>query len=436
MPEISLDGTARAHQLGDGYRISIPDLIGSVNVTDNDTRTRGFFEEPLDSLLEDAGLSRSKVVRIEPGSDAGGSRGFGNESRTISLDVPRVAGSGSLVLLEDEETGAVSWHLPNGDGASATDSGSGARGLKAAKKQAAKSSRAKAATRSGGARRASGDHFDIPLPSSAGGDNTRAFGKLKGVIIKVFSYPLAKVVKGFVRKWETANRPYLVRAFTPDDYTDGRRDFPALDNDGWQRIAGGRALLFVHGTFSTATAGFGSLPMPTMQALSRHYGGRTFAFNHFTLSDDPAQNAATLLDSIPDGISLDVDIICHSRGGLVAREIAAQGAQRGLHVRKIVFGAAVNNGTVLANPDHMLQLLDRYTTIAKLLPGPAQLVIDAIVTALEVIAKGLLPELAGVSAMDPSGPYLTRTNVPGETSVEGYAIASNFEPKSGSPWQK
>lgn len=431
MPEITLDGSTRAHALGDGYRISIPDLAATVNATDGDARSRGFFDEPLDSLLEDAGLSRAKVVRIDP--KPSGARAMGDGARTVSLDVPRTAGNGSIVLLEDEATGALSWHLPNGGGAG--ESGSNTRALKAAKRTRAKSSRAKTLERGRGARgAAAADHFEIPLLLSSGSENTRAFGKLKGAIIKIFTYPLAKVVKGYVRKWETNNRPYLVRAFGPDDYTDGRKDFPALDNAGWQRLASGRALLFVHGTFSTATAGFGGIPMPVMQALSQHYEGRTFAFNHFTLSDDPAQNAAWLLDQIPEGISLDVDIICHSRGGLVSREIAAQGARRGLNVRKIVFGAAVNNGTVLANPDHMLQLLDRYTTIAKLLPGTAQLVVDAVVTTLEVIAKGLLPELAGISAMDPNGDYLTRTNVPGETAVEGYAIASNFEPPAGTAW--
>jgi hypothetical protein len=433
MPDIIIDGSDQARSLGGGFRIRVPDVVGTVSATEGgEERTRSFFEEPLDRLLEDAGLTRAKVVRIEPtGVAAEGTRAFDEPERTVSLDVPRTAGTASLVLLEDRETGAVSWHLPV-DGAIASNVVA-TRGMK---RRASGAKRGMKTARGG---RAAVEHFEIPLPapSATNAENARGFPSIKGAIIKVFSYPVAKIVRGFVPKWEAANRPYLVRAFGPEDYTDARKDFPALDAAAWQRIAGGRALLFVHGTFSTAAAGFGGLSLPVMQSLSQAYGGRTFAFNHFTLSDDPAVNARKFLDTIPAGTTLDIDIVCHSRGGLVSREIAAQGAQRGVTVRRIVFGAAVNNGTELANADHMVEFLDRYTTIAKLIPGPAQLVVDAVVTALQVLAKSLSSELEGLSAMDPRGPYLTKTNVPGSgVEVEGYAIASNFEPPAGTGWFK
>src|SRR5687768_7397220 len=407
MPEITLDGTARTHDIGGGYQLIAADIVGALHSGDSrGEKSRGFFEDGLDALLEDAGLNRDKVVRIVPDDlpDAG-TRGLSG-TRTITLQVPKDKELGSLVLLEDQATGVVSWHLP---------APAGTRGAAAIATQ----------------------RFEIPIDVSAplGSVHERGFPRIPGVVLKVFTYPLGKIVKGFVRKWERTNRPYLIRSFTPANYTDSRKDFPALDRDGWTHLSSGRALLFVHGTFSSSAA-FSDLPPNVMDQLAAQYGGRMFAFNHFTMTDDPATNATEFLDAVPDGVSLDVDIVCHSRGGLVARELAAQGMERGLRVGKIIFVGATNAGTTLADKEHIVKLLDRFTTFAKLLPGPVQTVIDAVAVALQVLAKSLLTELTGLQAMDPDGKYIKRINVPGGLAIEGYAIASNFEPKPGTPWYK
>jgi hypothetical protein len=79
------------------------------------------------------------------------------------------------------------------------------------------------------------------------------------------------------------------------------------------RLTAGRALLFVHGTFSTAHGGFGDVPPALMQELHARYGGRVVAFDHHTLSHDPRRNVEQLLQRLPAGAELDV--VCHQPAG-------------------------------------------------------------------------------------------------------------------------
>ncbi|WUI60523.1 hypothetical protein OG774_22620 [Actinomycetospora sp. NBC_00405] len=58
--------------------------------------------------------------------------------------------------------------------------------------------------------------------------------------------------------------------------------------------------------------------------LERAYDGRIIAFDHPTASVPPEQNAKALLRLIPDDVHLELDIVCHSRGGLVARILDGQ----------------------------------------------------------------------------------------------------------------
>lgn len=94
------------------------------------------------------------------------------------------------------------------------------------------------------------------------------------------------------------------------------------------------------------------------------------AFDHFTLSDDPRQNVQWLIDNMPDGTNLTVDIVCHSRGGLVARTLAEQissfrlGSKR-INVDRIIFVAVPNAGTALTDGVCAEKSLDLYTVSYK-----------------------------------------------------------------------
>ena len=177
-----------------------------------------------------------------------------------------------------------------------------------------------------------------------------------------------------VGRWELAKRPYRLRGFEPG--TSHLVDVPALDPAALSRLSEGRALLMVYGTLSRAHVGFGALPADFVEELHRHYEGRVFAFDHYTLSEDPLQNAEWLVRALPEGARLDLDVVCHSRGGLVSRVLTERGSEialgsRAISVGKVAFVATPNAGTALADWQHMGDLVDTYTTCSSSSRTPA-----------------------------------------------------------------
>jgi hypothetical protein len=406
--------------IGEHYTLTPNGLTGTVSASEGGSpgaRALGGLDS-FDLLLSAAGLVHDKSISIVP--DSAAARALDAPAATVIVDVPNMPGVAALLLAEDE-SGAVSWILPEGH--NPTEPASFTRAL------------------SGNSR------FVVPLGRSRSRAGTRGLGDIGKKVLKVFLYPitdavLGPIVEGFARAWEKRNRPYLVRTYTPDTYKTDRKDFPKLTDDDWRRLGSGRALLFVHGTFSSCGA-FSAMTPEVMRELFDRYQGRIFAFNHPTMSADPRDNALEMLRAIPAGVHLDVDIVCHSRGGLVSRELAllgmvpnAAGTVAGtLAVGKIILVAVPNAGTPLTDDDHMTAMIDRFTNLAKLVPSPSvQTIVESVVLALKVLAHGFLHDLTGLSAMKPGGHFLTKLNIAGGSSPELFALTSNFEPPPNSPW--
>ena len=134
----------------------------------------------------------------------------------------------------------------------------------------------------------------------------------------------------------------------------------------------GRILLIVHGTFShcdnlldeiTGTAEGKSL---LERVFSSGKYAQVLAFNHPTLSVSPILNAAALAHHFR-GSDANVDVICHSRGGLVVRwwlEVLDHAAKpRG----RVVFAGPPLAGTGLAAPARLRGALNVLTNISKTL---------------------------------------------------------------------
>ena len=119
-------------------------------------------------------------------------------------------------------------------------------------------------------------------------------------------------------QWMEHDRPHQLRAFGPDEYQS--KAMRTLDGRDLATLAAsGPALLFIHGTNNLSHGAFHALPQSYMRELWDRYQGRVLAFDHPTLSVDPAKNATWLAEQLPPGLGLEVDVISHSRGGLVAR---------------------------------------------------------------------------------------------------------------------
>jgi hypothetical protein len=228
------------------------------------------------------------------------------------------------------------------------------------------------------------------------------------------------------KMWENSRRP---SAFV-------RIDSNGFDSEpDWTDLQKGRALLFLHGTFSTAASAFGELTeWEGFTDLLNRYGNRVFAFNHPTLHASPAENMEELCRMLPEKATLECDIVTHSRGGLVGRELIERVTEnrlagRKLTIRRAVFVAGPLDGTALADGKHMFAFIDRHTNLLTWLPDTAfTLTLEGVLAAVRLLAHGGLPGLPGLHSMLPNGPYLSALN-PGTAGKTRYhAIAANFTP--------
>ena len=292
------------------------------------------------------------------------------------------------------------------------------------------------ATRDGGART-----FVVPRPPAApgpegaGGPDRGPGGAIVRQVLKVVTFPIGvaagKVANSFLEQWEEQHLRYGVRDYLPDTYTGAA---PYFDGDParWTQLSKGRTLLMVHGTFSRAQGAFGALPAQRMAELNRMYEGRVIAFDHHTISDSPKENIERLVSIIPAGTSLDVDIVCHSRGGLVARSLTEwEGdfpGNRDIRVHRTALVGTVNNGTILADVEHWNDLIDMLSTLINTvgigIPEPFSLVLSF----AQDIAEAGYPQLRGLHSMVPGGPFLKDLNRRTPRLSNYLAIASNYEP--------
>jgi hypothetical protein len=221
-----------------------------------------------------------------------------------------------------------------------------------------------------------------------------------------------------------------------------------------------RVLLFVHGTFSSTVGAFGGLGAQEwgtdfLETALDHYDA-VLGFDHRTLSVDPLENAAELLPllrALKTPTAPTIDVITHSRGGLVTRSLIELllPFERDWkpRVEHVVFVAATNGGTGLAKPENWHDFVNLYTNIA--LAGTRALglipqaqafaaITAGVIKGVGALVKFLIDELVtdkaapGLAAMEPDGDFVTKINQkqPGQPDPKHsnyYAVTSNFEPR-------
>lgn len=422
-----LTGSSQAIALGNGYALRTPGWRGSAQLQQagaGTTRARApVLADGLAAL--DAALAAANVTEVRqielalqpaPGAATAGLLRGVHAEPAIELQVPDLGAESGQLVLSVDDAGALRWHLPVDDAAAVQPpSVRGAGGVK---------------------------RFRIPVvplpptpqPSLA---QRSVFGAVAKRLLRVLVYPITDPLLGpvgefFAERWEDAKRPYGLRSFTPQNYRDANVP-PLSAAELAAMLQGGPTLLFVHGTFSTAHGGFGDLPAAALAGLHERYGARVFAFNHHTLSHEPQRNVAWLLSQLPPG-AMALDIVSHSRGGLVARTLAEAPAAFGLdaarvQVRRMVLAGVPNAGTPLADPDHMVDMVDRLTTALTLSPsGPVTETLEALVTVLKIVGHAALKGLPGLASMTPEGEFLATLNVSGAALPQYFAVASNYEP--------
>jgi CHAT domain-containing protein len=221
-----------------------------------------------------------------------------------------------------------------------------------------------------------------------------------------------------------------------------------------RRLAAGRTmdeghhLVLVHGTFSSTEGGFSALRgKDEWQELIENYQG-VYALEHKTLSVNPVVNALQLARSLPRQAKL--DLVSHSRGGLVGeflslaaagrldpelhkrrdhtiraeeqallRELVDTLASKQIEINRFVRVASPSSGTILAS-ERIDEVAGFLFNVVEKIPGVA----GWIFTVLKSLALAFLNQRArpdvipGLEAMMPSSPFIGLLNVSGSTDPQ------------------
>ncbi len=403
-------------------RIVTPNMTGVVEVQrpqDPGMRGEELTTDEFFAALEAADVQEQLSVVIsehEATAPSEGTRSVG-AGDDIELEVPAPGDGFGQVLLYAAENGTLSWHLPVDVPLDQVPTRGGDRRTYRVPRAIVP---------------------PVPDPDAGpDGDDRGVLGAIGKKVLKLLVFPLVDEAVGraadfFVSKWEAKNRPSRVRWMSVPGYDRSTSD--SLAAADWDTVREGRALLFVHGTFSTAHGGFGGLDQATMTARHEKYDGRVIAFDHPTVSVTPAENADALAALVPGDEPLELDLVTHSRGGLVGREIAAHEA---FDVQGVLMVAAPNAGTVLADKDHLSDLLDRFTNLAQFVPDTGVTeVLEIVFAVVKQLAVGAVGGLDGLMSMnpDPDQPYLKGLNARPAAKARLRAIAADFEPGADSPF--
>lgn len=378
-------------------------------------RAAELVTEDLEAALRKTGVQPQETIEISAAREvvvgSVPTRSTSHDEPAIELEVPDPGTDWGQFVLYTDESGVTTWHLPR-DEANNVD-----------------------VTR-GREKRT----YLIPRTVATPSDHPQTRGLVGAIgkkILKVLVFPLLDPLIGrvgdyFVQEWEKKKRPYGIRTFTPTNYQSAEAS--SLTASTWAAWSGKRALLFVHGTFSRTDSAFGDLPPGYVQDLCRMYADRVFAFDHPTLSEDPNQNAKWFVGNVPEDARVELDIVCHSRGGLVSRVLAEKQTDlaigpRNLAVRKVVFVATPNGGTILSDTNHVGDFIDSYTNMLNFFPSTGVTdVLEGIITVVKQLAVATVKGLSGLQSMLPDGAFLRSLNTGPKDQKQYYALGSNFEP--------
>ena len=211
-----------------------------------------------------------------------------------------------------------------------------------------------------------------------------------------------------------------------------------------------RILLVVHGTFSRGEVLIGELQRSAagkdlLGRASRLYD-EVLVFDHPTLSVGPLLNAVDLA-RLFQGATAAVDVLAHSRGGLVARWWLDVLRPAGAPAARAVLVGSPLSGTSLASPARLRAALNLLTNVARgmALAGAAASItiplLTAVVGVMKILASitaaaahtplvdagiALFPGLAAQSAVS-NNAEIARLRAAGTSGSAYFAVLGNFE---------
>lgn len=279
--------------------------------------------------------------------------------------------------------------------------------------------------------------FVVPAP--APGSTSR------GIVSQAIKAIVVKVTDAIVDAAVSATLPVLVRALETMRWKqEGLQE-------GWLKVTQDgllakqlprrapssteRSLLLVHGTFSNAAAAFAALASTDFfTQVAPIYGDRIYAFDHFTLSRTPEENARMLLEGLPRKPFM-FDVITHSRGGLVLRNLVERAASFDdlsdrLRVGRVVLAASPNEGTPLATPGRFEDTIGWIANLLEILPdNPFTTGAAFVANGIVWLARHLAGDLPGLASMNGDGDMIRILQGPPGPPPDSYsALVANCNP--------
>ena len=243
------------------------------------------------------------------------------------------------------------------------------------------------------------------------------------------------------------------------------RNAAGADTGEAQPAKKGRILLIVHGTFSKGDALFEGLASTAegkglLKAAAAHYD-QVLSFEHPTLSVSPILNALDLARAFA-ATGAEIDVVCHSRGGLVVRWWLEALNGAGTAARRVVFVGSPLQGTSLASPLRLRTALNLMTNVIVSMEAAGQLVslavpLFGVVAGLMKLVSSVTGAAAGTPVIDAAVAMIPglsgqcRRGVSGTQQILGsfeldrlaaglssvpesyFVVKSNFEP-AGAGW--
>jgi CHAT domain-containing protein len=301
--------------------------------------------------------------------------------------------------------------------------------------------------RRGGGPAASTLHFHVPVPTARGARRGMVSAAVNFILLKVKDAFVDAAVDAAIRLGGVAleklwwkHREMEEGWFQVTASTNGLR----LRGARPAAKAGERSLLLLHGTFSDAAAAFAGLataPGGFFAKARAIYGDRIYAFNHFTVSRTPEENARMLLEGLP-GVEQTFDVITHSRGGLVLRTLVEQRAlltklEARFQLGRAILVASPNQGTPLATPGRIEGTIGLVANLLEMFPeNPWTSGAAFVAHGITWLAKSLVASLPGLASMDGAGATIEALQEPSQVPPGSYAaLAANYSP-AASIWRR
>lgn len=420
-----------------GITLVAPSLLGSgkwlAKRMAGETREFTGEKSELDRAIDEAGAEDRYTIVIDAPTPAttpgGGGRGASDVADDeMLLQVPLARDEAAVVMYIDE-AGLISFHYAQAPEAAAAVLPSRAMG-------AGQQLRFRFQLRTGVSKK----------PGESRGWIAKFTSKvIKVLVMKVFPDQVGGFAARRVQVWEQKQRA-----------------FEGLHGGTWEQLLDPsptpvgslapyhrrRSLLLIHGTTSTTAGAFSGLAKQPelLERLHAMYEGRVLGFNHHTMSVSVAENVRQFFGALaasPGEYAF--DIVCHSRGGLVARALAhltdehvskltGTAWQRPvgvkLNIGRIVFVATPNAGTALAEPQRIPDFVERIANYVNMLPDTTLTIASgALLSLAGAVAEVALPRMPGLSDQAPDSPLQQMLAPPAGGFDHFYAFSSDYEPE-------